>query len=495
MSRRRITAALLLGLLAAPGAAGATGAWQNDVQYSFINPEGVAIVAPFVDAEGRPWVLGNHFENFTCHFLGPFGSSSQDEVIWQVEDETATAQPTQCLSLTPGPAGGFLVRGQILPPPPPAPEEPPRGFLVSFDAEWAVRWVVFDESYTERGVYGGPLPFVAWSEDIGRIVVFFNGLVRIGTQTGTQLHGLSIADETGLVRRTISTWGNFSSGQLRGLEVIPETGDFLVVGHASGTQFLLYNGLESVSTFTGGTEIDWSDEDVNAVRAIGDSVYISHFPRLDMQGIATNFGRFSADGATMWYDETAEKTIEVTDPNTGQPVDFEFTRPFLTYFTDNTATFVRSAPGDFVLHTYDAFTGDEWALQSLATVDENQPTHVGSAGDGDRLILMTAAEVDGALVRYINVMLWDGEAATPPGYPQPDGSGGGGGADAGGGGDAGAGGDAGGGGGGAGGGSEDGGGDDGGCQVAGRTGDAWALLAAIGIVAALPRRRARQSAR
>ena len=410
-------ALLFVLLISAPGHT--RGAWSVATQFEFPDPEGVRLVGPFVDGDRDPWVLGNHLENAECHLIGPFDQDNPSTTIWQVEVEDGDAQPTICISLEAGSEDGFLIRGLI--PPPPFSEETQRGFLAKVNPQFETVWTEFDEEHTELGVYNSPLPNVAYSADRNRALTWFLGVVSLGTESVGQLHAMSIAENTGIVRNIVTSFGRASTGELQGLLVIPDDGRFLIVVHDNGTTFLIYDGLESIDLHNAGGVIDWGEESVDYVQFAEDgALYVVHHPRLDFSGVLTHLTRVSGDGEIHYYDQNLEKTVELTDELTGEPVPITFPRPILNYVTASTATFVRSAGADYVLHVYDSFNGQELAIQSLATIDPNIPTHMGDARSTDELILMTARDNgDGTFSRLVDIISWDLEAETPGIYPQP----------------------------------------------------------------------------
>ena len=421
--KKELLLATFLGVLAFSSPAHGRGAWSVEAQYEFPNPEGVRLIGPFVDAEGNPWVLGNHLENGECQLIGPFVQDNPTPTSWQVEvevdDGVYEAQPSICISLEAGSDGGFLVRGLI--PAPPFTEEIDQGFIVKLDSEFQTVWTVFDEGHTELGVYHSPLPNVAYSEALNRALTWFLGVVNLGTESVGQLHALSIMETRGIVRQVVTSFGRASTGELQGLLVIPDSGRFLIVVHDNGTTFLVYDGLETIDLHNAGGVIDWGDQSVDYVQFAEDgALYIVHHPRLDFSGVLTHLARVSGDGETHYYDQDLAKTVEITNEETREPVELTFPRPFLNYVTASTATFVRSAGNDYVLHVYDNFNGDELAIQSLSTIDPNIPTHMADARSTDRLILMTAQEnPDGSFTRLVDLISWDSEAETPGIYPQP----------------------------------------------------------------------------
>jgi len=380
----------------------------------------VQIVSPFVDGDGNPWVLGFHQENQECQLFGPFNQDNPPVTTWRVVDDEGDEQPSVCISVEPGSEDGFLVRGYI--PPAPFTEDPPQGFLVALDGQFETRWTIFDEPHTDLGVYGGPLANVAYSPERNRVLSWFLGVVNLGAQSVTQLHAMAIADNTGLVRRVVTSFGRASTGSLQGMLVIPDDGRFLIAVHDNGTTLLVYDGLETIDEYGGGGQIDWGEESIAYIQfnEEGD-LFIVHFPRLDFSGVLTYLTRVSNDGESQYYDIDLEKTIEITDEASGEPIPITFPRPILNYVTATTATFVRQAGSDFVLHVYDNASGEDVAIQSLSTIDENGPTHLVDARATDRLILMTVRDNgDGTFTRLVDIIAWDPEAETPGIYPQPE---------------------------------------------------------------------------
>lgn len=516
MPRFRLFPAALL-LVAALWSQGALarGAWQVESQYAFNNPEGVGIVGPFVDQDVQLWVLGNDTENGNCVLFGPFGESALHQTDWTLPDVDDVPTYTQCIAVASGPDAGFLIRGYILIQPVEngpqpitcgddfcdafeAPMQPnqcpadcgPLGFIAYVDSNFELVWgPTWDEDYIEVGDYDHPLPEIGWSESRDRVLVFFQTLVDIGPDSVPELHGVSIADGTGLVRRVITSWGNITDGELEGLLVTPEDGRFLVVGHSNGSQFLLYNGLESIESYPAGG-IDWSTEKIAYVQFGSDeSLYVQHYPRLDVTGAAGSLSRISTDGSTAFYTRSLERVAEVPVPDLPDPVEVTLRRPVLAYVTDSTFTFVRQlGSGEFALHTFDNFNGRELGVQPLSTIDENPPTHVADAGQPDRLILMTQLlNPDLTIRRFVDIIAFDLASETPGGIPDledttgdtsfpdaPDAGGGDAGGDAGGGG----------------------GGGSGCCQTAVSQGshDTWLTLAGL-LSLGLIRRRRRPAAR
>lgn len=423
--RLEIFLVALLGVVIFSTSSHARGAWSVAAQYEFPNPDGVQLIGPFVDGEGNPWVLGNHLENGECQLIGPFDQDNPHPptTSWQVEvevdDDVFEAQPSVCISLEAGSEDGFLVRGLI--PAPPFTDEINQGFIVKLDSQFQTVWTVFDEGHTELGVYNQPLADVAYSEDLNRALTWFLGVVSLGTESVGQLHALSIMETRGIVRQVVTSFGRASTGELQGLLVIPDDGRFLIVVHDNGTTFLVYDGLESIDLHTAGGVIDWGGQSVDHVQFAEDgALYVVHHPRLDFSGVLTHLARVSGDGEVHYYNQNLEKTVEITNEETGEPVSITFPRPILNYVTASTATFVRTAGNDYVLHVYDNFNGAELAIQSLATIDPNIPTHMADARSTDRLLLMTARENDdGSFTRLVDVISWDSEAETPGIYPQP----------------------------------------------------------------------------
>ena len=414
-SRFFLSLAILVCASLISGHVHAIGAWQIYQQYSFPNPEGVTIVAPFIDANGDPWVLGNDPENVQCVLIGPFNQNDPPSITWQIEDEGGFPDRTQCISVEPGPEGNFLIRGYR--PPTPYTEETLRGFIASLLPDYEIEWIRWDDEYLEAGSYGQPLAPVAWSDSGGGILTFFLGVVTVGVDSVNILHGLSLADETGLLRRVISDWGNVSSGALQAVRVMPD-GDYLVVAHASGTEFLAYDGRESIDYFIPGG-IAWEDESVLYVQFQEESLYIAHYPRLDLTGIPTTLTRVSDDGDEQYYSRDLARIIEIPLEGEDEPLEVELPRPLLSYVTVSTSTFVRFAEITYVLQVIDNESGNELAIQPLETIDPNVPTHMGDARSADKLILMTGAvdPATGGIIRYVDIIEWNPEAETPGGIP------------------------------------------------------------------------------
>lgn len=412
-----------LMILTAASQASAAGAWQIASQYQFPNDPAVRIVAPFVDGDGNPWVLGNHVDNVECWLIGPFNQDDPPVTRWQVEDETGT-QPTVCLSLEAGSEDGFILRG-FIPPPPFSEGIPDKGFTVGFDDEFDIRWQEWDEPHNELGSYIQPLADVAYSASRNRVLVWFLGLVTVGVEQATQLHAMAVADDTGIVRQVVTSFGRASTGVLQGLLVSPEDGRFLIVVHDNGTTFLLYDGLQSLDLHNAGGQIDWGDESVDYVQygdAGDDSLYIVHHPRLDFGGFDTAFTRVSGDGESQFYSMSLDKTI-VLEADFDVEVEIELPRPILSYVTASTATFVRSASDlGFVLQVFDPVAGEEVAIQPLDSIDDSLPTHLADARSTDRLVLMSITEDQ--TIRFVNLIEWDADVATPGIIPQPGGGGG-----------------------------------------------------------------------
>jgi hypothetical protein len=405
----------------------AKGAWVIESQNSFLAPENATIVGPFVDGDTNPWMLANLLE-FTeeglisraeCLFIGPFLQDDPPVTSWIVQNEEGLALPTACLSLEPGSEGGFYLRGYVVPDP--IEGGPAYGFISSLDAEFNIRWTLWDDDYTELGTYDYPLTDVAWSEDRNRVLSFFNGVVNIGTQTLAQLHAMSIAENTGILREVVTDWGRASTGALQGVLVLPEDGRFLIVVHSNGTQFLIYDGLESIDEHPAGGQILWEDESVAHIQFNNDGyLFIVHYPRLDLTGMITSLSRMSEDGLLNYYTVDLGRTVELMDPVTYEMFDWDFPPPILNYITDTTATFVRDAALEYVLHTFDNFNGKEFSIQGLADIDENAPAFMADARSEDRLILVTyAINADGSLTFFVDTIAWDLSLDTPGDYPEP----------------------------------------------------------------------------
>ncbi|MCA9562476.1 MAG: hypothetical protein KC561_03260, partial [Myxococcales bacterium] len=213
------TIASVCWLFGAMNQAHALGAWFVESQFQFSEPEGVSLVGPFVDGDELPWVLGNHQENGYCVLIGPFDQDDPEVTTWQVEDESGVSQPSQCLSVTSTDEGNILIRGAI--PQDPFLGTPPQGFIVKLDGDFNVLWQQWDEEFIELGDYYAPLPQVAVSPSRNRVMTFFNGIVSLGQESVNQLHGMSIAEDTGLVRRVITSWGASSTGELQALVTNP----------------------------------------------------------------------------------------------------------------------------------------------------------------------------------------------------------------------------------------------------------------------------------
>ncbi|MBN1944938.1 MAG: hypothetical protein JW797_04640 [Bradymonadales bacterium] len=415
MKPTRISVLLpVLVLIGLPTNAFSRGAYELESQYSFPSPDTLSVVAPVADSTGAYWVLANNIETFECLFIGPFDRDDPPTATWRLPDNEQGAVPTQCISAEAGPEGGFFVRGFIVPDP--LSTDPLFGFIAALDSELHLDWLVYDAQNLVSGIYGEPLPRIAWSPLRTRVLTFFVGLLDLGIDQVNQLHGMSIADGSGIVRRTITSWGDVSSGTLQGLLVMPEGGAFLVIAHANGTQFLVYDGVEQISVFPGG-DTDWMQQSVDHAQfASNGNLFIVHHDRLDTGNFGAALTCLSPEGEVQYYSRNLARTLEIEDPESNQPVELTFYRPSLSFVTDSTVTLLRSAQVEYVLHIFDHFNGTELAIQPLNSIDEHQPTHLADAHSPDRLILMSYS-VDGmSVTRYLGIIKFNPDLQTPGPY-------------------------------------------------------------------------------
>ncbi len=169
------------------------------------------------------------------------------------------AAPTRCLGVIPHPKGGVFLRGDN----PISADGVVSGFTAFLDGDGREVWAIPDQRLVDAtakpngtgiflGEYEQPLPIMAYSEKLDKLIAFTVGRLNLGMDQKfiSQAHVINV--ESGQFRISGQTFGQSGVGIVGGVAVRNSDGHFILYYYSSGVRgafFYAYDGRRSIDFF------------------------------------------------------------------------------------------------------------------------------------------------------------------------------------------------------------------------------------------------------
>ncbi len=180
-------------------------------------------------------------------------------------------KPTRCLGVVAHPEGGFFLRGDN----PIATEGLVSGFTTFLSEKGDEVWAIPDQRLVDAeeepvgsgrflGNYEQPLPVMAYSPKLDRLIAFTVGRLDIGPEQKyiSQAHVINV--QTGQFQVSGQTFGQSGVGITGGVSVRNSDGNFIIFYYSSETKgafFYSYDGRQEINFFKPRGE-DWSERSI-----------------------------------------------------------------------------------------------------------------------------------------------------------------------------------------------------------------------------------------